>query len=1131
LKKCILLIKLLPLSPPIFFKGVRMKVFRFLLFILFAAMPCLAQKEANEWFFGERCWVSFASGGPKVKGYTPLNTNEGSASICDEKGKLLFYSDGRTVWNTFHQPMPNGTGLLGGWSSTQSCVIVPNPAQKHIYYIFTSSNPTGGGTGDEIAESFEYSVVNMKLEGGRGDIEKKNLRLIDGENGSPNRIQVSEGVSATLDCSGKGYWAMSHSSIGNRFFAFHVTEGGVNPTPVISDFNEPKSDYGAAFIKFSPNSKMLALSNDGYPSLGLYNFDNATGIVSNKRELITITDRYISCFGVSFSPDNTKLYVNREDESWGSYRDSSLSQFTVNLPNVELIRASQVNFPTERVNSVYPLTLAPDGKIYQKQALHLGVIENPNLAGAACGYRDSALYLQGRWAITSLPNFPDFYFQQGRRFLTCAPPIAGFLFDTICEGRTITYRDSSDNLPNEWHWTFDGGLPSEYSGEIPPPIYYEKAGSYTTTLIVKNNYGSDTIQRIVTVRPLPIADAGNDIVLCPGTSGTLGSGAIAGNTYSWTPAIGLDNPNIAQPTVKPAFAQTTYFLKVTNQFGCESIDSVIVSVGSIIAKATPDTSVCLGNSIELTASGGSEYEWSPPDGLSATTGATVIASPLQTTEYRVIAKSGKCRDTTSVVITVNALPVAVAGSDKEICAGERVQIGSDAENGSTYLWKPIEGLSNATTPDPIATPLKTTEYIIEVINEFGCSARDTMLVKVENLLKVTANTDTAICIRNSVQLSATANEENLKYKWTPENGLSDPNVANPTATPEKTTAYTVTAFKNGGLCSAVDSVRIEVLQLPEVITKDITLCEGETAELFAESNDEIVQWSWTPATGLSDPNIQNPIITAFKNQTYYVIARNAAGCETTKSLRLEFTPQESITAVLKADKSELEPGESTTLHMLLKIENSSGVTSFKATVSFDSKVFKFADNSAKFVTGADDTWRVMATTLDGELYIDAHGQTPIIESDIALKLTAYLAKQQSDFFVVKVIEINGEEVVKPDLCRTVTEGFTAIILKDVCAGDLRLVNIGEFPTELKQVKPNPVSTESVEIEYSIGNEGDVALELYDAQGVLMKTFFNGNHKTGVFKTIIHTGELPAGIYFLKLSTLQTTYTQMFTVVK
>ena len=109
----------------------------FLLLILFLANLIYPQGEANNWYFGEYAGLSFNSGVATPLYDGQLDTGEGCATISSPTGQLLFYTDGSTVYDRNHQIMPNGTGLLGDTSSTQSAIIVPNPSNPNIYYIFT----------------------------------------------------------------------------------------------------------------------------------------------------------------------------------------------------------------------------------------------------------------------------------------------------------------------------------------------------------------------------------------------------------------------------------------------------------------------------------------------------------------------------------------------------------------------------------------------------------------------------------------------------------------------------------------------------------------------------------------------------------------------------------------------------------------------------------------------------------------------------------------------------------------------------------------------------------------------------------------------------------------------------------
>ena len=113
---------------------------RFSIIIIFLSLYCVnlfAQGEGNIWYFGKGFGLDFNDGEPKLLKDGALNTFEGVATMSDYKGDLLFYTDGKTVWNRMHQIMNNGEGLKGSFSTTQSALVVPNPNLPNIYYIFT----------------------------------------------------------------------------------------------------------------------------------------------------------------------------------------------------------------------------------------------------------------------------------------------------------------------------------------------------------------------------------------------------------------------------------------------------------------------------------------------------------------------------------------------------------------------------------------------------------------------------------------------------------------------------------------------------------------------------------------------------------------------------------------------------------------------------------------------------------------------------------------------------------------------------------------------------------------------------------------------------------------------------------
>lgn len=142
------------------------KIFKVLLLLL--SFNAVAQKEANIWYFGGKAGLDFNSGSPVALTNGQLNTLEGCASISTASGNLLFYTDGKNIYNKNHQIMNNGSGLLGHLSTSQSATIVPMPGSASLFYVFTLD--AGGGT-----EGLRYSVIDMSLDGGLGSVTAKKM--------------------------------------------------------------------------------------------------------------------------------------------------------------------------------------------------------------------------------------------------------------------------------------------------------------------------------------------------------------------------------------------------------------------------------------------------------------------------------------------------------------------------------------------------------------------------------------------------------------------------------------------------------------------------------------------------------------------------------------------------------------------------------------------------------------------------------------------------------------------------------------------------------------------------------------------------------------------------------------------
>ncbi len=378
-----------------------------LVFVLFSNF-IFAQKQGYNWYFGDSAGVTFNTGSPValLNGALtfpgPQNHNEGISTISDSAGAILCYSDGMTVWNKQHQVMQNGTGLLGNSSTTQSSVIVPSPFNPDRYfYLFTLSS--GFCCLGNITDGLRYSLIDICDDSTRGAVmtNYKNIPLMD---------SVTEKVAVTRHANGTDYWIVTHRYKSNQFWAFHLDATGIADTVITAIGSVYNGSIAGTQgqMKFSPDGQMLvAGSSNGQDLLELFDFDPATGIVSNYRPLVKPNNDQAAIYGVEFSPDKSKLYV-RGITSFGLVY-IFMVQYDLSAGNLAAINASQVIIDTDAMGLIRPsgLQLGPDGKIYMTSIngiATLAVIQSPNVAGTACNFQDQVVSLGGRNSSYSLPT-------------------------------------------------------------------------------------------------------------------------------------------------------------------------------------------------------------------------------------------------------------------------------------------------------------------------------------------------------------------------------------------------------------------------------------------------------------------------------------------------------------------------------------------------------------------------------------------------------------------------------------------------------------------------------------------------------------------------------------------------------
>ncbi|HEY5368453.1 MAG TPA: LamG-like jellyroll fold domain-containing protein, partial [Hanamia sp.] len=315
-----------------------------------------------------------------------------------------------------------------------------------------------------------------------------------------------------------------------------------------------------------------------------------------------------------------------------------------------------------------------------------------------------------------------------------------------------------------------------------------------------------------------------------------------------------------------------------------------------------DTTICAASSVNMSATGGTSFFWSPAAGLSNPNLANTVASPIATTKYYVMVSDvNGCSKLDSVTINVNALPVISKSNDTGICVNSHAPI--FASGGTSYLWSPVAGLSNPNSPSPVATPLTSTKYYVTVTNATGCSKKDSVNITVNSLPVITKSNDTAICLNSQAMLFASGG---TSYAWSPSVGLSNPSSATPVAMPLSTTKYYVTV-SNGG-CAKEDSVKITVKNLPLISkSNDTSICINAHVPMFASGG---TSYLWSPSAGLSNPNLASPLAIPLTSTKYYVTVTNATGCSKKDSVLITVN---NLPAIVKSKDTSICLNSQTTL--------------------------------------------------------------------------------------------------------------------------------------------------------------------------------------------------------------------------
>ena len=436
---------------------------------------------------------------------------------------------------------------------------------------------------------------------------------------------------------------------------------------------------------------------------------------------------------------------------------------------------------------------------------------------------------------------------------------------TICQGQSVTLT-STGGTSRRW---------SNNSTAASITVTPSSTTTYTAT-VNQNGYCSVTDTVRVTVQPTVATTITRDTNICVGQSVTLTS--TGGTSRTWS-----NNSTSNSITVTPS--STTNYTVVVNQNGyCSKTDAVRVTVQPYVTSSiTRDTTICQGQSITLTSTGGTSRTWS-----NNSTSASITVTPSNTTTYTAtVNQNGYCSVTDTVRVTVHPTVATTISRDTAICIGQSVTLTSTG--GTSRTWS-----NNSTSNSITVTPSSTTNYTV-VVNQSGyCSKTDAVRVTVQPYVTSSITRDTTICQGQSITLTSTGGTSRT---WS--NNSTTPSI---TVTPSSTTTYTVTVNQNG-YCSVTDTVRVTVQPtVATTITRDTTICIGQSVTLTSTGG---TSRTW------SDNSTSNSITVTPSSTTNYTVVVNQSGyCSKTDVVRVTVNPYVSTTI---SDDTIICRGQSVTL--------------------------------------------------------------------------------------------------------------------------------------------------------------------------------------------------------------------------
>ncbi|HLP55134.1 MAG TPA: gliding motility-associated C-terminal domain-containing protein [Fluviicola sp.] len=504
---------------------------------------------------------------------------------------------------------------------------------------------------------------------------------------------------------------------------------------------------------------------------------------------------------------------------------------------------------------------------------------------------DANTQISGPWSSNYM------YIDDVALFELCSPTIdlTASAQSIACGGSTTLTANSTFPAGTVYSWPAPAG--NSLNGLGPHNVTPGTTTVYTVTASYTNSCGvqTDTSSVEITVGPCGMGATLYDSVLCEGSCHNLQAYNLDGGTepytVQWTDESGAVIGNTEGPVSVCPLTTSTYYFAATDATGSTFFDSLILHVNAYpIVYAGPDTVVCAGETVQLTATADSGADqW-----LTLGAGNSFQVSPLISTTYVYQADNNGCVSSDSVLVTVNEPAQINVQSTNISCFGAAdgtMSVTATGVSPFSYNWYAAGG-SNA----PAISGLPAGWEWVEITDANGCVSVDSALITEPAALQVSISGDDALCLGESTTLTANASGGTPGYTFGWNNGLASG--TNYTFTPNASGPATVNITDANG-CTASTSINIQVNPLPTAaFSGGIQLCAGiDTIVSNTSTGATAFEWS---VNGQPAGNAINLPFSEVNAGCYAIqlIAENAAGCADTVfqscAVEIQPTPQSVV---------------------------------------------------------------------------------------------------------------------------------------------------------------------------------------------------------------------------------------------